>query len=139
MQRDLAPHLRNVLETSLEAVTGGRYKEARVDPANLEVTVRAADGEWRSADRLSHGTMEQVYLLLRVALVRHMCSAGEPSPIFLDDPTVQSDSGRTIAILDVLEQLSEDHQIILFTQEEEVREWAQARKGSAAVRFIEIG
>ncbi len=130
VQRDLAPYLRSVLETNLEAVTGGRYKEARVDPANLEVTVRTADGEWHSADRLSHGTMEQVYLLLRVALVRYICSAGEPSPIFLDDPTVQSDSGRTLAILDVLEQLSEDHQVILFSQEEEVHEWAQAREGS---------
>jgi uncharacterized protein YhaN len=140
VQRNLAPHLRAALEKSLAAVTGGRYASARVDPASLEVSVLEAGGDWRPATLLSQGTTEQIYLLLRIALVRHLCALGEPSPIFLDDPTVQCDAPRTRAILEVLERLSDEHQIILFTQEEEVRQWAAEteRRDPTAVKLIEL-
>src|SRR5437899_4506225 len=35
----------------------------------------------RAADQLSHGTAEQVYLLLRLALVRHLLRAGTTCPM----------------------------------------------------------
>lgn len=38
----------------------------------------------------------------------------------LDDVTVQSDPGRTRGILQLLQRLSAERQIILFTQEPEV-------------------
>jgi recombinational DNA repair ATPase RecF len=136
VQRDIAPHLRAALEESLATVTDGRYRRAGVDPRSLEVTVQDASGEWRPASLLSQGTAEQIYLLLRIALARHMCALGEPSPIFLDDPTVQSDIARTRAVLEVLKAASERHQIILFSQEEEVREWAAAQSDPEVVKLI---
>lgn len=138
VQRLLAPRLREALEADLATVTGGHYTKARVDPSNLEITVREPGGEWRSAALLSHGTTEQIYLLLRLALVRHICALGEPSPVFLDDPTVQCDTPRTHAILDVLQALSREHQIILFSQEEEVRRWAAERADGDELRLIEL-
>lgn len=39
----------------------GRRREVLVIPDTLEVRVRAVHGEWRTAERLSQGTREQVY------------------------------------------------------------------------------
>jgi uncharacterized protein YhaN len=122
----------------LPKVTAGRYSDVLVDPENLSVQVRDARDHWRDAAYLSHGTMEQIYLLLRVALAEHMTAKGERCPLLLDEVTVQSDRERTEQILDLLHALSAERQIILFTQEEDVREWAQARFANGTDRLIEL-
>lgn len=70
--RDIAPQLAATLRGWLPTVTGGRYTDVLVDPESLEVQVCGASRRWRKADLLSHGTAEQVYLLLRVALADHL-------------------------------------------------------------------
>ncbi len=79
---------------------------------------------WRSAERLSQGTAEQIYLLLRAALARHLTSGKEPCPLLLDDVTVQSDASRTAAILELLHEVSKEQQVIVFAQERGVADWA---------------
>ena len=53
----------------LPELTAGRYAQVTVDPASLEVLVQMRDGRRRRARHLSQGTREQIYLLLRVALL----------------------------------------------------------------------
>ena len=66
VHRDLAPILASGITRWLPRVSGGRYVDASVDPADLSVQVKeAATGRWRSALLLSEGTREQIYLLLR--------------------------------------------------------------------------
>jgi DNA repair protein SbcC/Rad50 len=125
VHRDIAPVLQAKVRDRLERVTGGRYSDVIVDPDDLEVQVRQADGHWRPANRLSHGTAEQVYLLLRIAIAEILTNDGTNCPLLLDDATVQSDPVRTRAILDVLHEASADHQIILFSQEAVVSDWAE--------------
>ncbi|WP_086662230.1 ATP-binding protein [Lentzea kentuckyensis] len=127
----IAPALEDTLRTWLPLVTDGRYVDAAVDPASLTVRVCAASETWHQASRLSLGTAEQIYLLLRVALAQHL--ATEPCPLLLDDVTVQADDARTRAVLDLLLRLSEDRQIVLFAQESAVVEWAQERLGDRDV------
>lgn len=124
VHRDIAPVLADTLRKWLPSVTEGRYVDAMVDPASLHVQVRGASGRWRHADRLSVGTAEQVYLLLRVALAQHLTS-GESCPLLLDDVTVQADVERTDAVLDLLLRLSEQRQVVLFAQEPAVAAWAR--------------
>ena len=82
-------HLRRPNPRSwLPDVTGGRYIDASVDPATLEVNVTGPGRHWRAADRLSVGTSEQVYLLLRVALAQHLTTTSERCPLLLDDVAV---------------------------------------------------
>jgi hypothetical protein len=126
VHRDIAPRLKHSVEARLATVTGGRYDEVRVNPADLAVRVRSASGAWRDATLLSHGAAEQVYLLLRVAMAEHLATTGEPIPLLLDEPTAQADRERTEAVLDLLHKLSGERQVILFSQEDEVRHWAQA-------------
>ncbi len=125
VHRDIAPVLAETVRRWIGRVTGGRYVDALVDPHSLEVRVRSATGEWREATRLSHGTTEQVYLLLRMALARHLARPGERCPLILDDVTVQSDRARTLAILGVLQAISREHQVVLFSQEDDVLTWAE--------------
>jgi uncharacterized protein YhaN len=96
-----------------------------VDPESLDVEVRGASFGWHSAALLSHGTGEQVYLLLRVALATHLTRAGEVCPLVLDDVTTQSDRQRSLAILALLHEVSRERQVILFTQEDDVLAWAE--------------
>ena len=70
VHRDIAPVLRATVLERLDQVTGSRYVDCRVDPESLEVEVADGDGRWRPAGLLSHGTAEQLYLLLRLALAR---------------------------------------------------------------------
>jgi hypothetical protein len=106
-------------------VTKGRYTDARVDPSELSVQVLGPDGQWRKAQSLSHGTAEQIYLLLRMTLADRLTRRGEVSPIILDDVLVQCDKQRKIALLDVLLTMSRTRQVILLTQEDEVLQWAR--------------
>ena len=119
----IAPALASTLRPWLPAITAGRYTDVDIDPESLVVKLLDPDGRFRSAQLLSHGTAEQAYLLLRLALAQHLGNGLETIPLFLDDVTVQSDVDRTIAILELLHSLSTDRQIVLFTQEAEVVEW----------------
>jgi uncharacterized protein YhaN len=125
VQRDIAPLLAATLSRWLPKITAGRYVDAVVDPATLQVKVCGPNRRWYRADRLSHGTAEQVYLLLRVTLSRHLTANRGVCPLLLDDVTVQADATRTVEILDLLHELSTQQQVVLFTQETAVSQWAQ--------------
>jgi hypothetical protein len=127
VNRAIAPRLAAAVGRDLAAVTGGRYAEAIVDPATLSVQVRAPGGRLRDAGGLSHGTTEQVYLLLRVALAEHLVTPGESCPLLLDDVTVHADGARTEQILELLLGVAERHQVVLFSQQQQVRDWARTR------------
>ncbi len=123
--QDMAPVLAATLRGWLPAVTRGRYVDATVDPETLAIQVYGSSGRWRPADRLSAGTTDQVYLLLRVALAQHLATTGETCPLLLDGVTAQSDDERTREILDLLLRLAAERQVVLFTQEEAVLRWAR--------------
>lgn len=137
--RTIAPVLADAIRSSLPDVTGGRYTEVTVDPERLRVQVRAPAGRWRSADVLSHGTAEQVYLLLRIALARHLAHPGRSCPVLLDEVTVHADAHRTEQILEQLLLASADRQIIVFTQQGQVRDWARRRLTGAPHVVRELG
>jgi exonuclease SbcC len=126
VHRDLAPILTESVQRHLPAITGGAYVEVGMNPRDLSVDVKeASSGQWRDARLLSEGTREQVYLLLRVAMAEHLVTTeGERAPLLLDEVTGQSDPERKLRMLDVLHALSADRQVILFSHDQEVVEWA---------------
>ena len=136
----LAPHLKALLPALADcpAVTGGRYTDCRVDPESLQVEVREAGGTWRSAALLSHGTAEQIYLLLRLALARHLVTDGEVCPLILDDAAAACDAERKRALLETLHAVSAGTQVILFTHEEDVQAWARQRLSAPRDALTEL-
>ncbi len=137
IHRDISPILRTAVLESLPAVTNGRYTDVRIDAARLGVQVRDPEGRWRDASLLSHGASEQIYLLLRVGLAKHLTKPNETCPLVLDDVTVQCDSARKSAVLDLLHRMSGERQIILFSQEREVLDWSRSALGERD-RLIEL-
>ena len=91
--RLLAPQLRELMTEWIPVITQERYVDALVDPETLEVTLQTADGGRHEAVLLSHGTAEQVYLLLRMILAQVLTNKHERCPVLLDDPTVHADAG----------------------------------------------
>lgn len=128
VHRDVAGVLRSTLLERLSEVTGGRYVDCRVDPKTLSVEVCAPQGDWRNAELLSHGTTEQLYLLLRLALCRHLVAAeDETCPLILDDPVGACDARRRRLILETLLAISTSTQVIIFTHDDDVRLWGHRR------------
>lgn len=133
-----APILKGAIEARLPAITSDRYREVGVDARTLSLTVRTPGGAWKDAGLLSHGTTEQIYFLLRLALAEVLVAEGEKPFLVVDDLTVQSDTERTIALLELMHRLSADTQIILFSQEDEVRSWAEANLRGERDRVQEL-
>ena len=114
-----------------------RYQRVLIDPESLSVKVLTGQVA-RDAINLSQGTAEQIYLLLRIVLVDVLTAASSEScPMILDDVTVHFDAERKVAVLDLLHQVSQERQVIIFSQEEAVRSWAQ-ENFEATDRLIEL-
>ena len=125
VHRNIAPVLVASLEKWLPVITNGLYTRVTVDPQTLNVRVRSDAGDWRDAVLLSHGTAEQVYLLLRMAMVDHLTAASSEScPLLCDDITAHCDPVRTAAIMDLLHRVSHARQIIVFAQQPSIARWA---------------
>ncbi|HVW81011.1 MAG TPA: AAA family ATPase [Mycobacteriales bacterium] len=141
VHRDIAPLLANTVCAWLPKITNDRYVDVVVNPTSLEVQVAGVGGTWRRADLLSYGTAEQIYLLLRIALVDHLTRGHDTCPLLLDDVTVHADASRTVDILNLLHEVSKERQIVLFTQEANVATWAQRQLSGprdAVVQLTEV-
>jgi uncharacterized protein YhaN len=121
VNRDIAPRLAAAIGGRLGRVTSGRYTGVRVNPTDLEVSVRTPEAGWRPARSLSEGTAEQIYLLCRIAMAEILVDPRESCPLLLDDVLVQCDPVRGLALLEVLREIAAKHQVILFSQEDDVR------------------
>lgn len=127
VHRDVAPVLASAVRDYLPAVTAQRYVDVRIDPHTLDMSVLAPDNSWRDVMLLSHGTAEQLYLLLRVALAEHLTKPTERCPLILDDVTVHCDTERKRAVLETLFVISRQRQVIVFSHEREALVWAESK------------
>jgi uncharacterized protein YhaN len=75
---------------------------------------------------LSTGTRDQLFLALKLAALDHYLESSEPVPFIVDDILIQFDDDRARATLDVLAELSNRTQVILFTHHR--RDADQARE-----------
>ena len=136
--RVIAPQLEKEMSKWVPVVTAGRYTHALVDPESLAIRLRDQDGFVRDASLVSHGTAEQVHLVLRMVLAQLLSTGADRCPVLLDDPTVHCDAGRTVEVLEYLRELSRSHQVIVFSQELDVAQWASERLDPDIDRFVQL-
>jgi uncharacterized protein YhaN len=116
VHRDVAPRLAASVTERLALLTEGRYDAVDVDAERFAVSMHCADRpELVPLELLSHGTRDQVSLLLRLALTEVLGDAGEPVPLLLDDPLLTADPTRRRAAVQFLLSLSETNQVVLTT------------------------
>ena len=89
---------------------------------------RRANGSKVKVQEMSEGTRDQLFLVLRLALLEQR--GGETMPFVGDDLLASFDEIRTGEMLDVLAQFGARQQVILFTHHAHVVEIARARLGS---------
>ncbi len=112
LQRRFAPRISQQAQDIFGKLTGGRY-----DRLNLQqdLSINAASTEdvaMRSAGWRSEGTVDQLYLALRLAIARELTPN---APLVLDDALVRFDDIRHAAAMDILRKEAENRQVILFT------------------------
>ncbi len=100
----------------LQMTTAGGYERVRLDE-DFSLWLPGRGGEWQPVEQFSRGTVDGVYLAVRLALTKHL-SQGVQLPLFLDDPLVNLDRHRLAGALKMLERLAGEHQVILFTHNE---------------------
>ena len=66
----------------------------------------------RPAQWRSDGTVDQLYLALRLAVAEELTP---DAPLVLDDAMVRFDENRLAVALNILKETAEDKQVILFT------------------------
>lgn len=102
--------LRERTSQILSEITGGKYQEVLMD-GNLHMMVNTGD-RTVGLERLSRGTMEQIYFSLRMAAGELFCEE-ESFPVILDDVFGMYDEDRLAAVLRWMHK--EQKQIIIST------------------------
>lgn len=122
-RRDSTPAVNQQASEIIEHITGGAYRDVRLDPRDgfavrlLEPTKQMV----LEQDQCSTGTMDQLYLAQRLALMHH-AKQSEPLPLFFDDHFVHYDDERLRRTLDYIVMLAQEQQVFLFTcHERELR------------------
>ena len=125
----MAPGLAAAASSHLNEITAGAYSELLIS-RDLRITIRIPQTSQLSTDperRLSKGTMDQIYLALRLALVQQLSKGRESIPMLLDDPFANYDDARLERALALLLRISGTNQILLFTCREDVARAAESR------------
>ena len=123
-------YLEGHMVRDVATVTAGRYRRIRVDDKTLDIEVHAPErGDWVPVGSLSQGTLDLVYLVARLGLVRLVTGDRRP-PLVFDDPFVTLDDSRAARALALLKRVASDFQIIYLTTSD--------RYDSAADAVVEL-
>ena len=99
----------------LANMSDGRWVRVIAPLDSTELLVESQDGGRINPANLSRGTGEQLYLAMRLALVREYSRHVEALPVVFDDIFVNFDPVRTRRSIEAIRDLSQTHQILLFT------------------------
>ncbi|MFH1689419.1 MAG: AAA family ATPase [Candidatus Eisenbacteria bacterium] len=117
---EAATVLEPIVNRVLSRSTLGRYSRV-IMADDLDLSVSTPSGTPSAPvslrpTNLSKGTLDQLYFAVRFALLEFL-SPGDGSPLILDDALVHWDPNRRSATLELLDEISEKRQILLFTCE----------------------
>lgn len=112
LQRRFAPRIAKRAQELFGLLTDGRYEKLMLGE-DMNVDARAVQEDTlRSSMWRSDGTVDQLYLALRLAVAEELTP---DAPLVLDDAMVRFDDVRLKKALGILEQESQKKQVLLFT------------------------
>lgn len=133
MKDNLGPSFNTRLSYITKKITNGKYNEVKIN-RNYEIKVKTEWGDIIDLSLLSTGTIEQVNLALRLAILEHITS--EKLPIIVDEAFAFYDDQRLCNTIKFLSNEYKDRQIILFTCSN--REMESVDKMDIDVNYISI-
>lgn len=123
------------------SMTMGEFRgvDADVDDNGNPVVVGCrANDERVMVDQMSDGTRDQLFLAFRLASIENYAAAAEPLPFIADDILVHFDDDRSAATLEILAEVGQQQQILLFTHHQAVRDRAASLAASGRAQIIEL-
>lgn len=109
-------------------LTNGQYKGLRADVDDNGSPILIAEDMLRGSlevPALSDGTVDPLYLALRLAVVQEHNATHEPLPFIADDLLLNLDNARARAALKTLGTLAASSQVLFFTHHEHMIELAR--------------
>ena len=115
IQSRFSPQLGRLAASYMSAMTGGRYEDVLINRDFTARTRTKDDVVARDSEYLSAGTLDLMYLAVRLAICELAMPDGEPCPLILDDVLVNLDAERFTQAMDLLKQIAKERQVILFS------------------------
>ena len=115
LQARMSPALNQRSSELFQRLTDGKYDQVSLTREFEALAAQHDDVTPRKLLALSKGTADQLYLAVRLAVCDLVLSGDDPAPLVLDDALVNFDDKRLALALDLLQDLAEHRQILLFT------------------------
>ncbi len=115
LQSRFSPALGKLASEYMAQVTGGRYADVLIDRDFSARTRTQDDSVARESEYLSAGTLDLMYLAVRLAVCELAMPSGEPCPLIIDDALVNLDETRLDQAMQLLREIAKKRQVILFT------------------------
>ena len=112
MKNTVTPKFTEALSKNISNITSGKYSNIMFNEEQ-GLIVELENGNYVPASKLSIGTIDQLYLSLRLSMVEELSE--EKMPIILDEAFAYYDETRLENILKYIHNRFNEHQIILFT------------------------
>lgn len=112
MKNTVTPKFTENLSKNINEITNAKYTNVMVQDDN-GLVIELENGNYVEANRLSVGTIDQLYLSLRLSMTEDLSK--EKMPIILDEAFAYYDTKRLENILKYLVNTYPNRQIILFT------------------------
>lgn len=126
MRNTVTPKFTQELSKNISEITEKKYSKIMFNDEQ-GLIVELESGNYVPASKLSIGTIDQLYLSLRLSMIDELSE--ENLPIILDEAFAYYDTERLTNILKYLDEKYKTHQIILFTctnREKEILEKIKA-------------
>ena len=112
MKNNISPKFTENLSNNISIISNNKYKKVAINDEK-GIVVENEYGEYIPAERLSIGTIDQLYLSLRLSMIDDL--SNEKMPILLDEAFAYFDDARLENILKFLNENMNEHQVIIFT------------------------
>lgn len=135
LQNRFSPALSRRAGELFSRLTGGKYESVLLDRTFSAQAGETGESVSHDAQLLSLGTLDQLYLAVRLAICESALPVDDPPPIVLDDALVRFDDERCRAALELLLEESKSRQILLFTCQHRESAYFSGRDG---VTFLSL-
>ena len=118
MKNTITPKFTNNLSKNINQISSGKYSKVSIND-ETGMIVENSRGEYINANNLSTGTIDQLYLSLRLSMLEDLSK--ESLPIILDETFAYFDNTRLENAINYLIKLTQEdenyknHQVIIFT------------------------
>ncbi len=112
MRENVTPKFTEDLSNAIKNISNGKYKKVKINEQN-ELMIETENGNYVPADVLSVGTIDELYLSLRISSINELVE--ENMPIILDETFAYFDQKRLKNVLKFLNDNYNSRQILILT------------------------